>query len=428
MALKHRPYTRGVHAIRDRLLERFRAGDIADYVAEAVVLRARSISDAASTYRPWTNRVLMALAGTRDARGYREWRAAGRQVEEGSRAFHLLSAAATATEDDQAAVDVSRRSMAAPYSAVPVFRVEDTNGSGAPANAYGPVRLPSLGGIAEAFGVPVPDGRAVRRGCRNSRHCRAEVPDGHRQVTEDVTFLRDLACAAQARAPRASGMVTAGMQQDPVAELAAAALARMYGYEATMSQGRLVEGCTEADDALRLMLSVVNGACEACWAIVGADVSTQAEPIEPPAQIPTSASAAEQFAVAMYRNATVPEEGATLTLRAGDLPDVATADSYTLQTVGGVVSLAMSHGAARWREPMPRATSWTTVPVAVRMTERQFGRLRDLLAGSPADAQAHLALDNGTCGLIATVGRQSVCMVADRVDACAAAPAASVSL
>ncbi len=106
---------------------------------------------------------------------------------------------------------------------------------------------------------------------------------------------------------------------------------------------------------------------------------------------------------------------ATVTMRAGDMPDVVTADSYTLQTVGGTVSLVMDHGVSRWKDPIPGTVSSTSDSVAVRMTGKQFRVLIDLLEASRPEARVCLTLDIEEYSLMATIDRWSARVGASRL-------------
>ena len=104
------------------------------------------------------------------------------------------------------------------------------------------------------------------------------------------------------------------------------------------------------------------------------------------------------------------------------MPTVATADSYTLQTIDGVASLVMAHGVSRWSEPLPGARSSTDESVAMRMTGRQFRVIVDVFEASRPDAVVSLALHPKAGALVLTVGECFVRTGATRVDARPAKP------
>jgi len=59
-------------------------------IPEAIAYSMFPISNIPSAKWPLLNRTLMFLAGTQDARGFRQWKKAGRFVEKGSKAFYIL--------------------------------------------------------------------------------------------------------------------------------------------------------------------------------------------------------------------------------------------------------------------------------------------------------------------------------------------------
>ena len=170
------------------------------------------------------NQILALLAGTDDARGYRQWMDAGRHVRKGSKAFYILGPVFVKKrldtpdpgEDEEVEVLVG-------FRAIPVFRLEDTEGEELP--TYQPRDPPPLLEVAEKFGMKV-----------NYLRLSAGIlgmTDYERQVitlaTEDwTTFWHELAHAIHR-----SYEPKTGHGQEPeaetVAQLVAATLARLYG-------------------------------------------------------------------------------------------------------------------------------------------------------------------------------------------------------
>lgn len=72
-----------------KVLELFEAGKLPEAVAETVITRLDS--DSPSAFWSLGNQLLMLLAGTADARGYRQWQEVGRHVNKGAKAFHILA-------------------------------------------------------------------------------------------------------------------------------------------------------------------------------------------------------------------------------------------------------------------------------------------------------------------------------------------------
>ena len=104
----------------ESILQRFKNGDI----PEAIALSSFPISDIPAARWSLFNRTLMVLAGTRDARGIKQWNRVRRSVKKGSKSFPILAPhfVTRVTEDNE------KEKTLAGFLAVPVFRVEDTEG------------------------------------------------------------------------------------------------------------------------------------------------------------------------------------------------------------------------------------------------------------------------------------------------------------
>ena len=75
-----------VREILDGIMDKFKSGEI----PEAVAMASFPIPDIPSSKWSFTNRMLMFLAGTGDARGFRQWKATNRWVKKGARAIYIL--------------------------------------------------------------------------------------------------------------------------------------------------------------------------------------------------------------------------------------------------------------------------------------------------------------------------------------------------
>ena len=171
------------------------------------------------------NQLLMVLAGTEDARGYKQWQDVGRHVKVGAKAFRILGPVLVEKplettgpngEEETAEVLVG-------FRAIPVFRYEDTEGEDLP--TYTPRNPPPLLDVAERFGMRV-----------NYLRLSAGVygmTDYERQVitlaTEDWTvFFHELAHALH-RSFEPKSSHGQEPEAEAIAQLVAATLARVYG-------------------------------------------------------------------------------------------------------------------------------------------------------------------------------------------------------
>jgi hypothetical protein len=75
-----------IKSVLDGIVTRFETGD----VPEAVAISTFPISDTPSSRWSFLNRLIMYLAGTADARGFRQWQKAKRHVKKGAKALYIL--------------------------------------------------------------------------------------------------------------------------------------------------------------------------------------------------------------------------------------------------------------------------------------------------------------------------------------------------
>ncbi len=206
----------------------------------------------------WRNQLLTALAGTSDARGYRQWQAADRHVKKGAKAFYILSPCIKKVEkpetDDTGIVVTG-------FRATPVFRLEDTDGadipSGNPELDRWIAELP-LRDVAESWGVTV----STYNGEPNRAH--GQYSHGAQSIALGVqnveVFLHELVHAAEYKLGNA---VERGQhwRKETVAEFGAAVLAECLGLEHAKDFGgayRYIEAYAKAAE------KTVQSACMEC--------------------------------------------------------------------------------------------------------------------------------------------------------------------
>ena len=85
----------------------------------------------------WRNRLLAALAGHADARGFRQWQQAGRWVRTGEKSFPILAPILRTVRD---AATGERREVVAGFRGVSVSGLDQTDGTPLPAVAPEAVR------------------------------------------------------------------------------------------------------------------------------------------------------------------------------------------------------------------------------------------------------------------------------------------------
>jgi len=219
----------------NRLLEMFRTGDLPAAVVRTVI-RAKTGYERPSDRWSLGNRLLMYLAGTEDARGYRQWEEVGRHVKKGAKAFYILAPVTRKKTVKEREVDPNtgeereverERTVITGFRCVPVFRYEDTEGKPLPEADYNPPEPPPLFDVARRFVGDVKYRPFVGGYYGYFDPSRKEIVlnthDAH-------TFFHELAHAVHHQVKPGGLKPGQHADQEIVAEVAAAALCEMYGF------------------------------------------------------------------------------------------------------------------------------------------------------------------------------------------------------
>ena len=108
-----------VKQVLDTVLERFKNGNIPETVAYSIF----PIPNLPSSKWSLLNRTIMFIAGTADARGYRQWQETNRYVKRGSKALYILVPFIKKVEKDS-----DDKEILYGFGCKPVFKVENTGG------------------------------------------------------------------------------------------------------------------------------------------------------------------------------------------------------------------------------------------------------------------------------------------------------------
>jgi hypothetical protein len=219
------------------ILDLFESDELPERIAETVIARAEGCSPSAN----WSlgNQLLMLLAGTTDARGFRQWKEVGRSVDKGAKAVYILGPVTRKIrETDETTGEESERPIVTGFTTIPVFRIEDTNGASVEPPDYRPAEFPPLYDVAQAWGIRVEYAPFV---ARFKGYYRPST-DRIMLCSHDArVYLHELAHAAHARVLRARGESLKGGQhagQEIVAELTAAVLCRLYDLDGFLASSR----------------------------------------------------------------------------------------------------------------------------------------------------------------------------------------------
>jgi len=207
------PLTAKARRVLDSLVDAFDCPEVlVDTLARATLIPN------SSPCRKWSpaNRILTALHGTGDARGYRQWQQVGRQVRRGAKSFSILVPRFKQDEDDE------ERLIG--FIAAPVFRLEDTEGDLLPETE--PTRIPRLRELADELGIKVRYSGVV-----SDRVLGAYGQDRITLYTHDLsTFYHELSHALHSR----TGLLRDGRTKEDrrdnetVAEVTAAVLVKIF--------------------------------------------------------------------------------------------------------------------------------------------------------------------------------------------------------
>jgi len=229
-----------------------------------------------SPCRKWSpsNRFLTALAGTGDARGYRQWQEVGRHVIKGRKAFFILVPSIRKVKNEDS--DEERQALVG-FLAAPVFRVEDTDGESLPETT--PTQIPKLQIVADALRIPVTYTGAVSENIFGVyRHDLQDRNGNSGQIvlyTHDMgTFYHELAHALHHR----TGLIRNGKSDadkranETVAEISAAVLVRLFeGEEAGRQAVEYVKSYGAKQNHLLTLLPEIMSVVDLAINIAGDD-------------------------------------------------------------------------------------------------------------------------------------------------------------
>ena len=171
--------------ILNTLLAQFESGNIPDAIAIATFPRYVTPSS------KWSlgNRIIQMFAGTADARGFNQWKEAGRNVKKGAKAVHILGPRFVTKVDDSG----EETRVLVGFIAIPVFRVEDTEGADLD---YTQIELPELplAEVATSFGVTV---RSIPENGSYLGFYRPSTKEIALATSDESIFFHELAHAAR---------------------------------------------------------------------------------------------------------------------------------------------------------------------------------------------------------------------------------------
>jgi len=199
-----------------------------DELPKAIAYAVNPTVDIPSAKWSFQNRVLMWIAGTNDGRGYKQWKEAGRQVKKDTKAFHILAPSFARIEED----DGTEARKLVGFRAIPIFKVEDTEGEPL---EYENINIPDLPLMEKAkewgLGVKAVPGNVGYYGSFNPRTNGIELA-----TPEEKTFFHELSHAAHNKVVNGLKMGQDSFQEI-VAELSAQVLCQLVGKKSESTLG-----------------------------------------------------------------------------------------------------------------------------------------------------------------------------------------------
>ena len=224
-----------------RLMDLFERQDFGEVMTHTVI--RRHPEDCVPSDQ-WSlgNRLLMVLAGTLDARGYRQWLDVGRYVRKGETSIKIVAPVTRRISKDKDDESEPETQLVG-FCPISVFAMESTDGKPLPTFDYAPPTQPPLWPVAEKLGIKV-------KYTAFSGNDLGYYQPGAQQIVlksqDAFVFYHELAHAVHnSFAPiRASGLARA----EVVAEMSAVVLCQMqniigyehsaYRYMANYAQGK----------------------------------------------------------------------------------------------------------------------------------------------------------------------------------------------
>ena len=236
-----------------KLLEMFRTGIMPEKVAFTVIQRRRG---GARPCDRWSvgNQIIMYCNGTDDARGFKQWLTAGRQVRKGSKCFYIFSPKTRKIKNEQAGEE---KIVLYGFKATPVFRYEDTEGEEVPEADYTPEKLPPLYDVAEKLGIKVSYSPITRPALGSYSLSSKEI----KLYSQDAfVYFHELAHAVHHTFVNLKEVENA--RSETVAELAACVLCQLNGIKGYEDQAyKYIStycGDAEVETILRYIMSMLN--------------------------------------------------------------------------------------------------------------------------------------------------------------------------
>lgn len=214
-----------------KIIDLFEKGDVPEAIAITTFPRYEVPANGWSL----SNRILMMIAGTSDARGYKAWKQVGRTVKQGQKAFYILAPRIIRKEIEG---QEEQESVLVGFIPIPVFAVEQTEGKDL---EHESIELPELPLMDKAREWDIDVKGVSFQGKFYGYYQQKGDKENIRLATpSEKTFFHELAHAADRRV---KGSLKHGQdpKQEVVAEIAAQVLSQLVGTQMENTMGNSFE-------------------------------------------------------------------------------------------------------------------------------------------------------------------------------------------
>lgn len=255
-----------------RIVSLFESGSVPKALAPVFIHRAGNRPcDAWS----WSNRVLVALNGHDDARGFRQWEGVGRHVRKGERAMSILGPVLVKKSESDDSGQIITRSICVGFKSIPVFGYVQTEGEDLPERVQADrfiEALPLLE-VAKTWGLAVQTYNGGANGALGWYRHGTAIALGVENLS---TWAHELVHAAEDRLGNLKGDKRAS---EVVAELGGAVLLTMLGREHDADLGgawSYIKSWAGNKHPVSACMAVLNRVCAAVDLILATSEQTAA--------------------------------------------------------------------------------------------------------------------------------------------------------
>jgi len=149
-------YGKHTHEVAERIVNAFKQPEQLPKALAPIFIHRND--DSPCRHWSWHNQLLIALCGTIDARGIRQWESAGRSIKKGCKAIWILAPCLKRVTNKGEDGEDHPKQVLYGFRSIPVFAVEDTEGDALPNedDRYDQwVRALPLADVAKGWGITV---------------------------------------------------------------------------------------------------------------------------------------------------------------------------------------------------------------------------------------------------------------------------------